>query len=135
MAGTVTLTVRLGKPRGKSFVFNEPGSFLVGRGEGCDVRLGDEGRDPLISRHHCLVEINPPHVWVRDLGSLNGTYLNGRIIGRREAGEPPVASPEHAVEDGDEIWIGTTILAVEVSPEPAYREAPAGGPANHYQVA
>ena len=38
----------------------------------------------LAIRRHCLLDINPPDIRVRDFGSLNGTYVNGTMIGQRE---------------------------------------------------
>jgi pSer/pThr/pTyr-binding forkhead associated (FHA) protein len=37
-----------------------------------------------ISRYHCLLDINSPDIRVRDLGSLNGTIVNGKKIGQRQ---------------------------------------------------
>jgi pSer/pThr/pTyr-binding forkhead associated (FHA) protein len=70
-----------------------------------------------VSRHHCLVEIEPPVVRVRDLGSLNGTFVNDKLIGSRlktavvmdrALGEVV----ERELKDGDEIRLGHTVLQV-----------------------
>lgn len=124
MAGRVTITVKMGVPKGKRVVIHRPVSLVVGRADDCDFQVGVEGVDRLVSRHHCLIEVDPPHVWVSDLGSLNGTYLNGRAIGGRKGGplteaESPQEDGRRLVDDGDEIWIGMTILGVEI-------EAPVG---------
>jgi pSer/pThr/pTyr-binding forkhead associated (FHA) protein len=50
--------------------------FLIGRGADCDLRLGDAG----ISRHHCLIRVRGKEATVTDLGSSNGTYLNGQRV-------------------------------------------------------
>src|SRR5260370_1006508 len=47
--------------------------FLIGRGPDCDLRLGVAD----ISRHHCLVRVRGSEAVILDLGSINGTYLNG----------------------------------------------------------
>jgi pSer/pThr/pTyr-binding forkhead associated (FHA) protein len=49
---------------------------VVGRHPHCDARLDS----PRVSRWHCcLTEVNGA-VWVRDLGSANGTWINGRRV-------------------------------------------------------
>jgi|GEM_PF-5674539 len=58
-----------------------------GRAADCHARL--PGDDTLVSRHHFLVEVNPPAARLRDLGSLNGTLVNGQKIGGRKTGETP----------------------------------------------
>jgi pSer/pThr/pTyr-binding forkhead associated (FHA) protein len=43
----------------------------------------------MISRYHCLLDINPPDIRIRDFDSLNGTYVNGECIGRRSVNQTP----------------------------------------------
>ncbi len=50
--------------------------MLIGRGEDCDLRP----RTGLISRHHCVINVTDSQVLVKDLGSKNGTYVNGNRI-------------------------------------------------------
>ncbi len=49
-------------------------SVTVGRSKTADVRLDD----PAVSRVHCVVELRPAGVFVRDNGSRNGIWVNGR---------------------------------------------------------
>jgi pSer/pThr/pTyr-binding forkhead associated (FHA) protein len=60
-------------------------AVLVGRHEHCDARLGS----PLVSRRHCLLIQDGHEVVVRDLGSINGTWINGQrvALGRLKAGD------------------------------------------------
>lgn len=51
-------------------------SLLLGRGADCGIRL----TDPEVSRRHCRFLVRFPGVEVQDLGSVNGTFLNGRRI-------------------------------------------------------
>jgi hypothetical protein len=83
---------------GKRLVVGPAGAML-GRSRECDVVLSD----PNISRQHA--EIRPEgSAWVlSDLGSTNGSLLNGRRIEQPEAIEP-----------GDEIELGTTLLTFEL---------------------
>ncbi len=69
----------------------------VGRTREADVVLGD----PEVSRRHARIESHNGVVYVEDLGSSNGTFLNGRRV--TEAIE---------VREGDEIDVGTTRLVV-----------------------
>lgn len=49
---------------------------LIGRGEDCDIQLSSDR----VSRHHCEVTFQDGHAEVKDLGSTNGTYLNGHRV-------------------------------------------------------
>src|SRR4051794_21692962 len=56
------------------------GAVTVGRSSDCDVVVGEE----TVSRHHAELRHSPDDTWtVRDLDSLNGTWLNGSRV--REA--------------------------------------------------
>ena len=73
-----------------------------------------------VSRHHCQVQVgfNPPRALVRDLESLNGTYVNGVKIGQRFADpdEPETRQSQLVVlRDGDEVRLGqATAIRVEI---------------------
>lgn len=72
----ITLTVIDGPQKGKVFQFNEPDNFLLGRdndGSKAHFRLNND--DTQVSRNHFLLEINPPDCFIRDAGSLNGTFI------------------------------------------------------------
>jgi Nif-specific regulatory protein len=66
----------------------------VGRDSTNSVRLADS----LLSRRHCLIKRAGDFFLLRDLESLNGTFVNGRPIG------------EHTLADGDQIVIGNSRL-------------------------
>jgi eukaryotic-like serine/threonine-protein kinase len=117
MAARVTLTVIEGLQRGRRFVLDKPGPSVIGRHEDCSVRLSGGLDCQLVSRRHCLLDINPPEVRVRDLGSLNGTYVNGRLIGRRQEAERPqdsteVIDPGYPLSDGDELRLGPVVFGI-----------------------
>jgi serine/threonine-protein kinase len=99
----VSLTVTDGPNAGKAFTFAERDTFLVGRGAG--VHFQPDKKDPYFSRFHFLVEINPPLCRLVDLGSRNGTRLNGKKVPRAD------------LKDGDTIRAGRTILQVRIEQE------------------
>lgn len=98
----VTLRVLSGPHSGRSFTFDQHSTFLIGRSDAAQLYLPD---DRFFSRNHCLLEIAPPRCFLRDLGSTNGTYVNGQKV------------QEAFLSNGDHIQGGQTVLAVEVSTE------------------
>jgi pSer/pThr/pTyr-binding forkhead associated (FHA) protein len=75
------------------------GVTLIGRDGSCRISIFDS----LISRQHARIQCDGEHAAVEDLGSLNGTRVNGVVI-----------SGPHALRDGDRIGIGSYELAVAV---------------------
>lgn len=123
MASRVTLTGTVGPLAGQQFVFEERTTCILGRAKDCEPRLlqiperVNAPENGWISRHHCLLDINPPDVRIRDFGSLNGTYVNGRRIGQRDKGETAEKAalrrfPEYDLKDGDEIRLGRMTFRV-----------------------
>jgi serine/threonine-protein kinase len=96
----VDLRVLAGPYHGRVFCFTQPDTFLIGRSNDAHLCLAD---DKFFSRNHCLLEINPPHCFLRDLGSTNGTFVNGQRV------------TEAFLEHGAKIQGGETVLLVEVS--------------------
>jgi serine/threonine-protein kinase len=107
----VTLRVLAGPYHGQEFVFDQHDTFLIGRSENAHLYLPE---DRFFSRHHCLLEIAPPRCFLRDLGSTNGTYVNGQRV------------QESFLKSGDRIQGGQTVLEVDVQVEqrPSESEAP-----------
>jgi hypothetical protein len=129
MPSTITLAIVHGPLAGTEFVFAERTTTIVGRAADCHPRLPNDEQHRTVSRHHCLLDINPPAIRIRDFGSLNGTYVNGVRIGQRDQREPVPdhpAFPEHDLVDGDEIRLGGTVFAVRVrhTPPPGRRDLP-----------
>jgi len=121
MPAKVILKVVQGASPGQTILFDERTTCLIGRGEDCQLHLPNDDDHRLVSRHHCLLDINPPDLRVRDFGSRNGTYVNGLKIGQRaphlSASEGSgLFFPEHDLKNGDEIKLGQTILAVSIVP-------------------
>jgi pSer/pThr/pTyr-binding forkhead associated (FHA) protein len=120
MKAKVTLRVGTGIEPGKEFVFTRRAVGALGRADDCLVRVPNSLFYQDVSRHHCQFEVDPPEVRVRDLGSRNGTFVNGRLIGKRDRGQNPdgpVATemPQYALHDGDELKVGATVFRVHVA--------------------
>jgi serine/threonine protein kinase/formylmethanofuran dehydrogenase subunit E len=109
MSSKVTFKVLKGNSKEQEFVYEQRESIILGRDKDCAIRFEENA----VSRYHCYIDINPPAVIVRDLGSLNGTFLNGEKIGQRD----PSQSPEDArkidyssfqMKSGDSLRLGKT---------------------------
>jgi eukaryotic-like serine/threonine-protein kinase len=117
MATTIRLTVLTGPHRNHKYCFCGPTRCQVGRALECFVQLSGTERDRLISRHHCQLDINPPLVQIGDLGSCNGTYLNGKKVDpvpKELAIQSISETAGTVVNDGDLITIGGTTFRVDV---------------------
>ena len=80
--------------RGQTFMLSNV--LAIGRLPDNDIIITD---DSFISSHHARIEIRPDGVWVVDMGSTNGTFVNGhRLIDAR------------SVRKGDRIQVGSTVL-------------------------
>lgn len=126
MPASVRLSVIEGPTAGAEFVFGEKAHCVLGRADDCDPRIVENGPRPLVSRHHCLFDVNPPDVRVRDFGSLNGTHVNGVEIGRRLPGQTPEEGAllefrERDLVDGDEVRLGDTVIRISVVVPPSCR--------------
>ena len=99
----VKLHVVHGRPQGKSFLF-PPGDFLFGRGSECHIQPNSDW----VSRQHCLLRVGSEEVSIRDLGSRNGTLVNGhRLIG------------EVRLRDGDQLQVGPLVFELQLEEAPA----------------
>ncbi|MBI2808804.1 MAG: FHA domain-containing protein [Planctomycetes bacterium] len=85
-----------GKPQGHCLSF-PVGEFMFGRGPECDVRPNSD----LVSRQHCLLQVAGERALIRDLGSRNGTLINGQLV-----------AGEQVLSNGDTLQIGPLVLEV-----------------------
>ncbi len=87
--------------RGQSFDLAE--ELTVGRAAGCQVRI----QDTFASQLHARIYRREGQLYIEDLGSTNGTYLNRKGTKNREkiAGALPLRS-------GDKVVIGKTVMEV-----------------------
>jgi serine protease Do len=100
-AAAMWLTIRTGPSAGKS-VQATGSRFVIGREEGCDLLL----EDPEVSRQHAFISVTPDGgAELHDLGSANGTRVNGRLI----HGSTPLRG-------GERIQMGSTELVTSLRP-------------------
>ncbi len=100
----VTLNVVAGPQTGRTFSFDQHDTFMIGRSEDSQFCLP---HDRFFSRHHCIIEIAPPQAFLRDLGSTNGTFVNG------------LRAETAYLKHGDRIQGGETVLEVVVNADQA----------------
>lgn len=78
----------------------KPGEYKVGRDPACDIVVVD----PYVSRVHARIFYKDGKWYVEDLGSRNGTYVNGEDVRGRGAAE---------LSEGLEIVVGLSVLSVK----------------------
>jgi pSer/pThr/pTyr-binding forkhead associated (FHA) protein len=88
-AGQGLLMVKRGPNAGSTFML-ETGTTTIGRNPGCHVFLDDV----TVSRHHAEFRRQEDGFYVHDVGSLNGTYVNGERVDATK------------LASGDEVQIG-----------------------------
>jgi hypothetical protein len=98
----VRLSVARGKPEGKSIPVPGP-LFTIGRDESCQLRPHTE----LISRRHAELRVTADGVLLRDLGSRNGTLVNGKAV-----------TAPTALRDGDLLEVGPLAFTVSIQGAP-----------------
>jgi len=123
MTSKVTLTITAGNLKGKEFTFDTRTTCIIGRAKDCYPNIPDDEKHRTISRYHCLLDINPPDIRIRDFGSKNGTFVNGKKIGQREAHQTPeeaaqIQFPEYDLGEGDEFTLSDTSFRVAVALDP-----------------
>lgn len=73
------------------------GPVVVGRSPNADVVISE----PFVSARHACFTLQGPALMVEDMGSTNGTLVNGRVI------EEPVT-----LRDGDDVQVGDVVMRV-----------------------
>jgi serine/threonine protein kinase len=103
LSGTHVALVRaalVSAQTGKAFTLSG-GVNVVGRTEDCEVVL----KSPAVSKRHCQVLVRGDQVTVEDLGSVNGTLVNGQAVRRG------------ALKDGDVLGVGEHRLTLRLNPQ------------------
>ncbi len=120
MSAKVILTVQGGRYDGHELIFDDHRQYVLGRARDCSFAISDRDDNLVISRHHCQLTVELPAIQIRDLGSRNGTYVNGTNIGQRRrdlAAEQAAAEswPEYPLHEGDQVKIGDLIFKVGIA--------------------
>ena len=83
-----------GKYQGGEFPVAADKQILIGRSSDLDMVLVED----MVSRKHARIAMQGDQIWIEDLGSTNGTFVNGEKIKRAR------------LKEGDRVLIGTSIL-------------------------
>ena len=83
-----------GKYQGGEFPVAADKQILIGRSSDLDMVLVED----MVSRKHARIGMQGDQIWIEDLGSTNGTFVNGEKIKRAR------------LKEGDRVLIGTSIL-------------------------
>jgi hypothetical protein len=91
-----------GKYQGGEFPIALDKQILIGRSSDLDMVLVED----MVSRKHARITMQGDQIWIEDLGSTNGTFVNGEKIKRTR------------LKEGDRVLIGTSILKLIASDAP-----------------
>ena len=99
-----------GKYQGGEFPLPDSGEIVIGRSSELDMVLVED----MVSRRHAKITVTSGQIFLQDLGSTNGSFVNGEKIKRAK------------LDEGDRILIGTSIIKVVATDGgPNLREAQA----------
>ncbi|MCL2448046.1 MAG: DUF4388 domain-containing protein [Polyangiaceae bacterium] len=100
--GAFVLRFISGKYQGGEFPIGADKPIHIGRSSDLDMVLVED----MVSRKHARIGMQGDQIWIEDLGSTNGTFVNGEKIKRAR------------LKEGDRVLIGTSILKVIPSDAP-----------------
>jgi hypothetical protein len=96
-----------GKYQGGEFPLRQNREIIIGRSSDLDMVLVED----MVSRKHAKITTTDDEVYIQDLGSTNGTFVNGEKITRSR------------LQEGDRILVGTSIIKM-VAVDPAQYQGP-----------
>jgi pSer/pThr/pTyr-binding forkhead associated (FHA) protein len=91
-----------GKYQGGEFPVVADKQILIGRSSDLEMVLVED----MVSRKHARIAMQGEQIWIEDLGSTNGTFVNGEKIKRAR------------LKEGDRVLIGTSILKLIAADAP-----------------
>jgi pSer/pThr/pTyr-binding forkhead associated (FHA) protein len=83
-----------GKYQGGEFPLRMNREIIIGRSSDLDMVLVED----MVSRRHAKISTNETEVFIQDMGSTNGTFVNGEKVTRSQ------------LQEGDRILVGTSII-------------------------
>ncbi|MFW6067779.1 MAG: DUF4388 domain-containing protein [Myxococcota bacterium] len=90
-----------GKYQGGEFPLPEEGEIVIGRSSELDMVLVED----MVSRRHAKITVTAGQIFIQDLGSTNGTFVNGEKVKRA------------TLQEGDRILVGTSIIKLVAAEE------------------
>jgi pSer/pThr/pTyr-binding forkhead associated (FHA) protein len=96
-----------GKYQGGEYPLSEGQEIVIGRSSELDMVLVEE----MVSRKHARIALDGGTITIEDLGSTNGTFVNGEKV------------QQGTLREGDRVLIGTNILKVVAAPQDAEARA------------
>lgn len=96
-----------GKYQGGEYPLAEGQEIVIGRSSELDMVLVEE----MVSRKHARIALADGSISIEDLGSTNGTFVNGEKV------------QQGTLREGDRVLIGTNILKVVAAPQDAQARA------------
>ncbi len=102
MSNIPEILVTVGSLKGQRFTVTEVG-LRLGRSSSCEIAISD----PALSRNHCLFELREGSLWVTDLASANGTFVDGE----------PLGADSRQLKVGDVVMAGESSLEIVVAGE------------------
>jgi pSer/pThr/pTyr-binding forkhead associated (FHA) protein len=95
----IALVVASGAHQGKQIPMLGA-QFVIGRDEGCNLRPAS----PAISKKHCAILVKTGRVYIKDLGSTNGTFVNDNVI-----------TEEQELLPGDRVKVGPLEFTLQLT--------------------
>ena len=83
-----------GKYQGGEFPMLVNSSVKIGRSSDLDMVLVED----MVSRRHAMISVYDGDIWIEDIGSTNGTFVNGEKVQKQR------------LKEGDRILVGTSII-------------------------
>ncbi len=99
----------------EKYVFEMPGLYTVGREAGCNLVI-PKSKDRAVSRVHCKLLITDKCAYLRDIGSRNGTFVNGTQLenGGKFTDSLSPQPCDRPVNTGDIVKVGNSIFDAEL---------------------
>lgn len=102
MGAKLTIQITNGPMLGTKYSIEENFDLIIGRGSDCNIIIPREA-DPKVSRHHCKLHISLPNVYLKDLNSTNGTFLDGKRV-----------TEDMDITSGSVLHVGETNMKVQI---------------------